>query len=69
MQDRAFVHDIAMKNNLTIEIKYHNGHAYSYSQVKVIGMNEGTKKVNLVAENEKDELAICFYDIFEVTIL
>ncbi|MCP3025985.1 YolD-like family protein [Halobacillus sp. A5] len=69
IQDHAFTLEMAIKDNLTVEIKYHNGHNYSYFTVKVVGINTDTKKVSCFDQQKKEEIQLNFYDIFEVTVL
>ncbi|WP_431798931.1 YolD-like family protein [Halobacillus andaensis] len=69
IQDHAFALEMAVKDNLTVEIKYHNGHNYTYFTVKVVGVNSDTKKVRCIDQREKEDIQLNFYDIFEVTVL
>ncbi|WP_101844204.1 YolD-like family protein [Halobacillus sp. Marseille-P3879] len=69
IQDHAFALEMAMNDNLTVELKYHNGHNYTYVPVKVVGMNGDTKKVSCIDQQEKDDIQLNFYDIINVIFL
>jgi len=60
---------MAIKDDLTVEIKHHNGFDYSYSKVKIISIDRNQMRLKGVDQDTKDIGFIMLKNIIEVDIL
>ncbi|UOQ93427.1 YolD-like family protein [Halobacillus shinanisalinarum] len=69
IEENSFALQRAMNDNLLVELKHHNGFDYSYTPVKVKGINPSTKKISCIDQVNKEDITISFDNVFEITFL
>ncbi|MFC7060778.1 YolD-like family protein [Halobacillus seohaensis] len=69
IEENVFALHCAMKDGLPVKIKHHNGVNYSCSTVKVVNMNQSTKKISCKDYKNKEDITIQFDDIYDVSVL
>jgi len=60
---------MAIKDDLTVEIKHHNGFDYSYSKVKLISIDRTKMRLKAIDQPTKEHGYILLSDIQNVKIL
>ncbi|WP_163526602.1 YolD-like family protein [Halobacillus ihumii] len=69
IEENSFALQLALSDDLSIELKHHNGFNYSCTPVKVVGLNPSTKKISCIDQENKEDIIIKFDDILEITFL
>ncbi len=59
---------MAIKDDLTVEIKYHNGFDYSYSKVKLISIDRTQMRLKAIDQETKEQGYIMLSDISDANI-
>ncbi|WP_281659142.1 YolD-like family protein [Halobacillus sp. Cin3] len=59
---------IALKDGLPVEVRYHNGFDFTYLLAKVIKMDVSTRRIKMYDQKNKDDITIHFDDISNVVI-
>ncbi|QHE52944.1 YolD-like family protein [Pontibacillus sp. HMF3514] len=60
---------MAIKDDLTVKVKYHNEFGFSYSKVKIISIDRNQMKLNGIDQDTKDSKFIMLNNIIAVDIL
>ncbi|MCP3032305.1 YolD-like family protein [Halobacillus sp. A1] len=67
MEENSFALQRSMNDDLTVNVKYHNGFDFSYAAIKVNQMDPSTKKVRGIDPKTKETVSLLFDDISEIT--
>ena len=60
---------LALKDDLTVGINYHNGFDYSFSKVKLLSIAHEKKTLYVVDQESKDKGEVSLHAISDVTII
>ncbi|MYL32311.1 YolD-like family protein [Pontibacillus yanchengensis] len=60
---------LALKDDLTVGISYHNGFDYRYAKVKILSIIHEKKTLYVVNQESKDKVEVSLHAINEVTII
>ncbi|TGB04674.1 YolD-like family protein [Halobacillus salinus] len=69
LEEIGQVLQLAMKDDLTVELQHHNGFDFSYTKMKITSIDTQTKRVRGIDQSDKLRTYIDFAEITDARIL